>query len=143
MKKLLLIFSFIFIVSHNAYSDHIEDGDIFYCNVEKHGSINLNSVHKIYTNQPKKFKFKVKILNEIGGELIFSENAESLFIGKTFNFLFHEFHIFEEYKAEDKAEIIGTTTYGNFSFEGNSFAHSGSFGKMETIEYFFATCDKF
>ena len=29
------------------------------------------------------------------------------------------------------------------SFEDNTFAHSSAFGKMQAIEYMFATCDKF
>ena len=54
MKKILLIFSFIFIVSHNAYSNHIKDGDIYFCNVEEHKTIYLNSVIKVYPDLPKK-----------------------------------------------------------------------------------------
>ena len=144
MKKILLIFSFIFIVSHNAYSDHIKDGEVYFCTIDEHKGIFLNSQDQVYPHHAKKFKFKIETNNENGGKLIFSDSAQKdLLHSRVLDFKFDKFHNDKDISSEETTEIRGFHDYGSFSFDKNTFASSSSFAWQQVIEYFFATCDKF
>ena len=126
MKKLIL---FIFLFFSNDLLAYVEDGDVFFCDVERHGAIEKYKKDSIYYNQPKKFKFKVNLQSQDSGYITF--NKGSYFEGKIGEFKFD--NTFKQ--------IHGKLFFGEFILKDNSFTFSSIW--HDAVEYMIATCSKF
>ena len=126
---MIKIIFFLFLFFSNNLLAYVEDGDIFSCEVERHGAIEKYKNNSIYYNQPKKFKFKISLKSQNSGYISF--NKGSYFEGKMGEFKFDN-----TFKR-----IQGNLFFGEFILKDNSFTYSSIW--HDSVEYMLASCFKF